>query len=81
VRLKIDFAAPGYRAASRLGPSAAAAPLVHELVISRPSSQRVLRLMAEMLQWLAATVFAARCAGGLLFRFLVRRILPLRYLV
>lgn len=43
----------------------------HELLIRRPTSQRVLRLMAHMLQWVAVTYVLARCAGVLMCRLFI----------
>jgi len=77
VRLTFDLSAvPGYRATPRLTPggSSAAATAVQELIITRCTSQRVLRLMAQILQWVVGVALVARWLGTVACRLLLRQV-------
>ncbi|KIY96782.1 hypothetical protein MNEG_11181 [Monoraphidium neglectum] len=68
-------AVPGYKIAPRLaGGSEGGA----QLVVTRATRQRVVRLMAHMLQWLVASYVSAWWAGNMLCHWLLRRLLMRR---
>ncbi|GBF95207.1 hypothetical protein Rsub_07922 [Raphidocelis subcapitata] len=78
VRLTLDGAAArGFKFAARPAGGAAApcgaAAAVDELLITRATSQRVLRLTGIMLQWLLATYALAMGAGAVACRLLLAR--------
>jgi hypothetical protein len=68
--------APGFKFAPRSGGAAAAAAVGDgEFVITRATSQRVLRLLSLMLQWLATTYVVAWGAGAIVAQWLLNRCL------
>jgi hypothetical protein len=74
VRLSLDARAPqGLKLAARPGAAAPPGAAEGDLLITRATSTRVLRLMAVMLQWIFATYVAAWCAGSIMARYVLRR--------
>ena len=89
LRVTFDFGgvSGGWRAAAAAAgapqrrDATAAAAAASALVLTRATSQRVLRLMGQLIHWAVAAAVAARCAGAALSFFLLRRLMRVRYVV